>query len=107
MDRSWNNNNRYPDVTWNYKKIGKAYSVKYSAGILPYTFDKKGKCHFLLGKDLEGDWSDFGGRCEFADKNEPTNTAAREFYEETLGSVMTVPEVLEKITNRIIIHESF
>ena len=97
MDRSWNTN-RYSDVTWNYRKIGRP-TVKYSAGILPYTFDQNGKCLFLLGKDLEGDWSDFGGRCEFVDKSEPTNTASREFYEETLGAVMTIPEVLEKITN--------
>jgi hypothetical protein len=70
---------------------------KYSAGILPYTFDPSGKCIFLLGKDNEGDWSDFGGRCEFKDRNDEKRTAAREFFEETLGSVITIPECIEKL----------
>jgi hypothetical protein len=50
-----------------------------------------------LGKDNENDWSDFGGRCEFKDKSEPINTATREFYEETLGAVLTVQECINKI----------
>jgi 8-oxo-dGTP pyrophosphatase MutT (NUDIX family) len=70
---------------------------RYSAGILPYTFDQTGKCLFLLGKDYDNDWSDFGGRCEFRDNNEPLNTACREFYEETLGSIMTIKECMDKI----------
>ena len=70
---------------------------KYSAGILPYTFDPTGKCIFLLGKDNEGDWSDFGGRCELKDRNDEKRTAAREFFEETLGSVITIPECMEKL----------
>jgi hypothetical protein len=87
---NWNN------TSWNYKKINK---TKYSAGVLPYTFDQNGKCYFLLGKDNDNDWSDFGGRCEYKDNNDPLNTASREFYEETLGAVMSIPEILEKITN--------
>jgi len=79
---------------WNYKKINK---FKYSAGILPYTFDQTGGVLFLLGKDNESDWSDFGGRCEFRDQNDERYTASREFYEETLGAVMTIPEMLNKI----------
>jgi hypothetical protein len=92
MSSHWNNSY----TTWNYRKLNKS-SLRYSAGVLPYTFDQNGKCLFLLGKDNENDWSDFGGRCEYRDHNEPTNTAAREFYEETLGSVMTVQETLDKI----------
>lgn len=80
--------------TWNYKKIN---NCRYSAGILPYTFDQDSKCYFLLGKDNENDWSDFGGRCEFKDKSEPINTATREFFEETLGAVLTVQECINKI----------
>jgi hypothetical protein len=91
----WNNNGSY--TTWNYKKINKTASIRYSAGVLPYTFDQTGKCFFLLGKDNDNDWSDFGGRCEFRDHNEPLNTASREFYEETLGAVNSVQETLEKI----------
>jgi hypothetical protein len=92
MYPKWNN------YSWNYKKINKS-SSRYSAGILPYTFDQSGKCMFLLGKDNENDWSDFGGRCEFKDHSEPLNTATREFYEETLGSVISIEECNIKLQN--------
>jgi hypothetical protein len=96
---NWNNNyNNYNNcTTWNYRKLNKNV-VRYSAGVLPYTFDQNGKCFFLLGKDNENDWSDFGGRCEYRDHSEPLNTASREFYEETLGAVNTIPEIFEKIS---------
>ena len=95
--------NKWESYTnWNYKR---ANNIRYSAGILPYTFDQDAKCYFLLGKDNENDWSDFGGRCEFKDKSEPINTATREFYEETLGAVLSVQECINKINikpNKII-----
>jgi len=78
---------------WIYKKTNKN-TIRYSAGILPYTFDQQGKLFFLLGKDTDGDWSDFGGRCEFKDHNDPINTASREFYEETLGAVLNIQECI-------------
>ena len=86
-------------TNWNYKKINKGCTNRYSAGILPYTFDQSGNCHFLLGKDNDGDWSDFGGRCELKDNNDEKNTASREFYEETLGSIININECFEKINN--------
>ena len=95
MSNSHWNNGSYS--TWNYRKINKTTNLRYSAGVLPYTFDQNGKCLFVLGKDNENDWSDFGGRCEYKDHNEPLNTASREFYEETLGAVNTVQETLDKI----------
>ena len=58
----------------------------YSAGILPYT-NYKGSIYFLLGRDSDNKWSDFGGRVEPKDRSEYEATAAREFFEETLGSV--------------------
>lgn len=94
----WTNNNYNNYTRWNYAKR-KNYN-KYSAGILPYTYDSTGKCFFLLGKDNEGDWSDFGGRCEFKDKNDEKNTASREFYEETLGAVIGINECIEKINTK-------
>jgi predicted NUDIX family NTP pyrophosphohydrolase len=101
MNNSWNNNkNNYPQyknyTNWNNKK--KNYA-RYSAGILPYTYDLNGKCMFLLGKDNEGDWSDFGGRCEFKDNNDEKMTASREFYEETLGSVININDCVLKLDN--------
>jgi hypothetical protein len=100
MYSKWNNkgvqsNSGYP--TWNYKKSNRNVT-RYSAGILPYTYDQDGKCYFLLGKDNENVWSDFGGRCEFKDRCEPINTAVREFYEETLGSVMSVEDCISKLS---------
>ena len=95
MMNHWNQKGIYS--SWNYKKINK-YHTKYSAGVLPYTYDQTGKCLFLLGKDNDNDWSDFGGRCEYRDHNEPLNTASREFYEETLGAVLGVQECVEKIS---------
>jgi hypothetical protein len=98
--KSNNNKNQY-DVnysSWTYKKTNKNF-IKYSAGILPYTFDQSGKLLFLLGKDNDNDWSDFGGRCELKDHNEPINTASREFYEETLGAVMDISDCNEKLSN--------
>ena len=58
----------------------------YSAGILPYT-NYKGSIYFLLGRDSDNKWSDFGGRVEPKDRGDYEATAAREFFEETLGSV--------------------
>ena len=93
----WNNTFVQESYTnWNYRKINRTNN-KYSAGVLPYTFDQQGNCLFLLGKDNENDWSDFGGRCEFRDRLDEKNTASREFYEETLGSVMNISECIEKI----------
>jgi len=90
---NWNTNY----TTWNYKK--NKGTTRYSAGILPYSFDNNGKCLFLLGKDNDNDWSDFGGRCEFRDHSDEKLTACREFYEETLGSIMSMQESLDKINN--------
>ena len=96
---SLSNNSSSNYTTWNYRKVNRNNFNRYSAGILPYTFDLQGKCLFLLGKDNEGDWSDFGGRCEFKDKNDEKNTASREFYEETLGAVLNITECLDKLIN--------
>tara|TARA_X000001036_G_scaffold354289_3_gene335837 strand:+ start:609 stop:1301 length:693 start_codon:yes stop_codon:yes gene_type:complete len=62
----------------------------YSAGVLPYARDAGGNMVFLLGKDKEGNWSDFGGRSEQQDGGNHVKTAVRELYEETMGSVMTI-----------------
>ena len=62
---------------------------QYSAGIIPYTI-RNNQIYYLLGRDWRDEgWSDFGGKCEEDDKNKPKSTAIREFYEETMGSVLT------------------
>lgn len=62
----------------------------YSAGVLPYARDAGGNMVFLLGKDKDGNWSDFGGRSEQQDGGNHVKTAVRELYEETMGSVMNM-----------------
>jgi len=59
----------------------------YSAGILPYCKCQDGNIYFLLGRDYDNKWSDFGGRCEPKDKGEIELTAAREFWEESIGCI--------------------
>jgi len=61
--------------------------VIYSAGVLPYCVTNDGNTYFLMGKDYENKWSDFGGRCEAIDKCDQQCTAAREFWEETMGCI--------------------
>jgi hypothetical protein len=60
----------------------------YSAGVLIYYIDENGNISFLLGKDRRNKWSDFGGKSEESDYNDIKNTAAREFYEESIGVIM-------------------
>ena len=62
----------------------------YSAGVLPYSWDLGGNLVFLLGKDKDGNWSDFGGRSEQQDSGNHIRTASRELYEETMGAVMNM-----------------
>ena len=99
-NNSWEKYKRYSN--WNYKKNN---NTKYSAGILPYTYDLNGNCLVLLGKDQDGFWSDFGGRCEPNDNYDQKYTASREFYEESLGSILSISECIDKINaneNKII-----
>jgi len=76
----------------------KHHQQYYSAGVLLYSRDPKGTLVFLLGKDREGTWSDFGGRSEHSDNGNHTKTAARELYEETMGSVMTMEAAQKMLT---------
>lgn len=72
------------------------------AGVLPYTFNKKGELTFLLGREgyVEG-WSDsylfseFGGRAEHGEN--PLITSSREGFEESLGFFGTQEELLSKL----------
>lgn len=84
---NWNNNN------WNKK------NNIYSAGILPYGKDSKGNVYFLLGKDRQMSWSDFGGRVELKDNQDAKETAIREFYEETYNSVVEKKYLREILSN--------
>ncbi len=71
----------------------------YSAGVLPFYIKNK-IIYFLLGKDNENKWSDFGGRSETNDCGRWDVTAAREFYEESIGAIMDIPSILSKIQSK-------
>lgn len=71
----------------------------YSSGILPYQVDEKGKIYLFMGKDLENNWSDFGGKCELRDNNNIKETAAREFFEESLNSIVDISTARELLRN--------
>ena len=71
----------------------------YSAGILPF-YVKNNNTYILLGKDREGFWSDFGGRSEGQDQGRWDITAIREFYEESVGSIMEIPMMMSLLQNK-------
>lgn len=72
----------------------------YAAGILPYTVYND-TIYFLIGKNAyEKTWSDWGGLCEkVIDEMNPLKTAAREFYEETIGSVLSYDEAFSLLNS--------
>ena len=72
----------------------------YSAGILPYQVGENKRIYFLLAKDTSGYWSDFGGKCEPKDGNNIQETAAREFYEESFGSVLSLQSIRNMLKNK-------
>jgi hypothetical protein len=74
----------------------KRYKQIYSAGILPF-YVKNNTIYLLLGKDQDGKWSDFGGRSEGQDRGRWDTTAVREFYEESVGSIMDIPTMLSRL----------
>ena len=75
-------------------------NILYSAGILFFSKKTNESPLFLLGKDYENKWSNFGGRCEIIDKFEIENTAARETWEETIGSVLDIEILKHKLKSK-------
>jgi hypothetical protein len=73
------------------------YERNYAAGILPITWND-GIPLFLVGKDVrDGSFSDFGGKSERYDRNDIISTACREFYEETLGAVLSIKQIRARL----------
>ena len=69
------------------------------AGILPVTFIK-GSIFFLLGKERNNYWCDFGGSSNLNET--PFNTAIREGYEE-LDGLLGNQKTLSKLVNKNLI----
>ena len=79
--------------------------MTFSAGILLYRRTPS-NLYVLLGKDTKYNlWSDFGGKSESTDNGDPINTASREFYEETSGSIYDVCELRYHLKKRSICFE--
>lgn len=77
--------------------IDKKYNKQiYSAGILPF-YVKNNTVYLMLGKDNDGKWSDFGGRSEGQDRGRWDITASREFYEESVGSIMDISTMMSRL----------
>ena len=66
------------------------------AGVLPYSYDRKGKLVFLLGKEKNGTWSDWGGAVEYGESG--LNAAAREAYEESMGMLGSRSHIRQSIS---------
>jgi 8-oxo-dGTP pyrophosphatase MutT (NUDIX family) len=75
-------------------------NILYAAGILFYSRSMDGTPYFLLGKNIENKWEGFGGGCEVSDKQDSETTAAREAWEETLGSIGDVDYLKSLIRHR-------
>jgi len=73
-------------------------TAPYAAGVLPIAF-RNNRLHFLLGEDIRNlGLSDFGGKAERRlDKGLITNTAAREFFEETLGLSISSDQMVQRL----------
>ena len=57
--------------------------------------------YFILGKDSTYNcWSDFGGKAEPMDQNNPVYTAARECYEETAGVLFGRAQLQSRLLER-------
>jgi hypothetical protein len=69
-------------------------------GVLLYSYqdqiDGTRKSYLLLGQEEELTYDDFGGSRGKGEKH-PILTAAREFYEESIGAIFNMEEITEKI----------
>lgn len=74
-------------------------NILYASGILFYSRSIDNTVYFLLGKDFENKWTDFGGGSELSDKFDTENTAARESWEETLGTIGDFDTIKNSLKN--------
>tara|TARA_A100001015_G_C15028788_1_gene731971 strand:+ start:2685 stop:3215 length:531 start_codon:yes stop_codon:yes gene_type:complete len=75
-------------------------NIIYAAGVLFYSKTLDQTPYFLLGRDYDNKWSNFGGRCELSDKFDSEVTAAREGWEETLGAIYDYDSLKSLIKNK-------
>lgn len=68
------------------------------AGVLPWARTLDGPV-FLLGKELDGTWSDFGGSIEAGEK--PLDAAVREAWEESMAFFGTPEDILPLLESEL------
>ena len=73
--------------------------TSYAAGILPY-YKNNNETYILLGRDKRMKWSDFGGKCEIKDNQNPIYTASREFFEETSGAICSIYRMSKSFSSK-------
>ena len=65
----------------------------YAAGVLPFT-KYKGRVLWLIAEDVrDGSFSDYGGKAERIDNDNPEMCAKREFLEESYGLVLSEHQI--------------
>lgn len=82
-------------------------NILYAAGVLFYSKSIDQTPYFLLGKDYDNRWSNFGGRSEINDRGDFEVTAAREAWEETLGAVYDFSDMKNIVKNKSVKHFEF
>jgi 8-oxo-dGTP pyrophosphatase MutT (NUDIX family) len=82
-------------------------NILYAAGVLFYSKSIDQTPYFLLGKDYDNKWSNFGGRSEINDRGDFEVTAAREAWEETLGAVYDYSDMKNIVKNKSVKHFEF
>lgn len=83
-------------------------NIFYAAGVLFYTKMPDSSMYFLLGKNYDNKWSDFGGKAEISDKCDTFVTASREAWEETLGCIYDYETLRCKLrnTNKVVVSKT-
>ena len=75
-------------------------NIIYAAGVLFYSKSIDQTPYFLLGKDFDNKWSNFGGRCELIDRHDAEITASREAWEETIGAIYDYDNIRSVVKNK-------
>lgn len=94
-----NRNEFFNPPTSNLKPFEAKKPHMYSAGILPWQIENN-QVYLCLGKDHDGNWSDFGGKCEPKDRGLTKETASREFYEETHGAILSLNGIRNQLKHK-------
>ena len=71
----------------------------YAAGVLFYGKSIDQTPYFLLGRDYENKWSNFGGRCELSDKSDPDEIRdllgmSKKTFKQAIGKLFKLKRII-------------